>query len=121
MSEPVRVDIPGRPVAWQRPRSLGARHFTPRRVLEAEDVIAWHVRAAGVRFGGLDVELRIELWSKTTLRGDVDNYAKTVLDALEKAGAIDNDRQVRRLDVQFVVGTETEKIVVHLRPLELAA
>lgn len=33
------------------------------------------------------------------LCGDLDNYAKTVLDAAEKAGVIENNRQVRELEI----------------------
>jgi Holliday junction resolvase RusA-like endonuclease len=114
----VTIEVPGRPIAWARPRSHGSRHFTPRRVLEAEESIAWEARKTRVRFGVELVAVRIVLWSKTVLRGDVDNYAKTVLDALEKAGTIENDRQVRQLDVRFVVGTDTEKTVIGIELLD---
>jgi Holliday junction resolvase RusA-like endonuclease len=117
----VTIEVPGRPIAWARPRSHGARHFTPQRVLDAEEAIAWHVRAELVRghftFTDQPCRLDIVLWSKTMLRGDVDNYAKTVLDGLEKSGAIENDRQVRELVVRFVVGAATEKTVLTLGPL----
>lgn len=37
----------------------------------------------------------------TRLRGDVDNYAKACLDALQTAGVINDDRQVVALTVRF--------------------
>jgi len=119
----VRITVPGRAVPWQRPRrSTIGNYFTPKRVLEAETRVAWCARAARARFGEALVELRIVLWTKTALRGDLDNYAKTILDGLEKGQAIDNDRQVQRLDVQVVIGPELEeKVVIYLRELAPAA
>lgn len=35
------------------------------------------------------------------VRGDIDNYAKAVLDVLQESGVIENDRQVQRLVVGF--------------------
>jgi len=117
----VTIEVPGRPIAWARPRSHGSRHFTPQRVLDAEEAIAWHIRAKlGAGFPTTDqlIAVRLVFWTTRALRGDVDNYAKLVLDGLEKSGVIENDRQVRALDVRFVVGGDTEKTVIEISPLE---
>jgi len=37
--------------------------------------------------------------SRGALRGDIDNYVKAILDAMQKAELIENDRQVERLAV----------------------
>lgn len=116
----VELVIPGRPVAKGRPRLGRGGTYTPAATREFEALVAWHARAMRLRLGGATVHVTIELWSRTPLRGDIDNYAKAVLDGLQKGGAIDNDRQVASLQVQFVIGSE-DKTVVHLRPLADAA
>ena len=42
------------------------------------------------------------------LRGDVDNYAKAVMDAVAAAGLVTNDRQVEHLSVSFASGEDAE-------------
>ena len=98
------VDSP--PRAKQRPR-LGRRRkaFTPEATLIAEDIIAQaYVAAGGPLFEG-PVTLTVVYSSKhqtitiqnneqpSKMRGDVDNYLKTTLDALNGLAYAD-DRQV---------------------------
>jgi Holliday junction resolvase RusA-like endonuclease len=116
----VTLEIPGAPVPWQRPqRGLGGQFFTPKRTLDYEERVSWAARSKHVRLRTAPIEVRIELWSASVLRGDLDNYSKAILDGLQKGEAFDNDRQVVSLQVQTVVGAE-EKVVVHLRALEAA-
>jgi Holliday junction resolvase RusA-like endonuclease len=116
----VTLEILGPPVAWQRPqRGLGGQFFTPKRTLDYEGQVAWAARAKRVRFGAAPVEARIELWTTSVLRGDLDNYTKAILDGLQKGEAFADDSQVISLSVQMVVGAE-DKVVVHLRSLEAA-
>ena len=117
----MRIEIPGPPRAWARAGSHGTQRFTPARVAEYEERIAWAARAARVRMHGAPVACRIELWSPRPLRGDIDNYAKAVLDGLQRGGAIDDDRHVVRLEARFVVGAEEPRTVVHLELLEQGA
>jgi Holliday junction resolvase RusA-like endonuclease len=118
----VSISIAGRPVPKSRPRfgiGLG-RPYTPQATLQYENLIAWECRAARIRLGGVPVEVTIELHAPTLLRGDVDNYAKAVLDGLQKGEAIDDDRQVVSLKVRKVIGSEPNT-VVHIRRLSRQA
>ncbi len=96
--------IPHKPVAKGRPR-LGrkGRVFTPQRTLDAEAAIAeaWD----GPKFEGPlrltvvfsydDMTVTVEKYPDGTsrLRGDVDNYIKTVMDGLNGV-AWEDDKQV---------------------------
>lgn len=93
------VQIPGDPVPKARPRVAGRRAYTPARTQAAEDRIryAWNLAAerwqpmAGATYG-----CEIEFRCATRRRVDIDNLAKTVLDALNGLAWID-DAQVAEL------------------------
>jgi Holliday junction resolvase RusA-like endonuclease len=59
----------------------------------AQEAIAWSAAAAGVpRLGKTRVAVELQIpWGTP---GDVDNRAKTLLDALQRGRIIDNDEQV---------------------------
>jgi Holliday junction resolvase RusA-like endonuclease len=61
--------------------------------LDVEIVIGADTIAVGI--------LQAELARPSKVAGDIDNYAKAVLDALVDAGILANDRQVQRLEVRF--------------------
>lgn len=59
------------------------------------------IRSKRVVFAGpvqLLIEYRVSRW-----RGDWDNIAKLVGDALQKGGAINNDRQIKRAVVEEIL------------------
>lgn len=96
--------IPHKPIAKGRPR-LGRRGrvFTPQRTLDAEAAIAaaWDgPKFEGplkleVTFGYDHMVVTVEKYPDATsrLRGDVDNYLKTVMDGLNGV-AWEDDKQV---------------------------
>jgi len=117
-----RFEIPGLPVPKGRPRMTAGGHvYTPPRTRNYEESVAWHGRAGNLRFGDAPVSVRIELWVKHPLRGDLDNYAKAVLDGLVLGQVIDDDRQVVSLKVDLVVGAEEPRTVVHILSAKAAA
>ena len=95
------VLIPGRPVPKARPRrSRSGGVFTPRATIDYENAVALAVRAARSPVQGpveVDIVLRV-----SGRHGDVDNYAKSLLDGLVKGGGIGDDRDVVRLGVRLV-------------------
>jgi len=114
--EDIRLEIPGRPVAWEHVRTNHGRFFKPKRTRDYEEAVAWACRASSAVMGGQTCAVWIEFCSIRKLTGDLDNYAKAVLDGLQIGQMIDNDRQVKELNLSF--GPTTEDVTrVLLRPL----
>lgn len=97
--------IPGDPVPKARPRQgKGGHTYTPQRTIDAEDAIAWALRAAykGRPTSQL-VTISLAFRCATRRRADVDNLAKLVLDAGNGIVYLD-DQQVGRLVVDVARG-----------------
>lgn len=109
--------IDARAVPKERPRVGPHGGWTPGKTRRWEEVVGWHARAGmrGQRImpGGLEVEMRVELRGHGG--GDVDNYAKAVLDGMQGIVYAD-DRQVRRLVAETVPGCDTDRLEVTVRP-----
>lgn len=105
-----------KPKVKQRPRMSRRGHvFTPAATALYESQVAGAYRGSpnATDFEGLPISVRIILdkdgfdltieelreWLPSKLRGDLDNYAKAILDALNGV-AFDDDRQVRWLYVE---------------------
>lgn len=124
----IEFDVTGLPVPFTRTgsrgkcRSCGSGDVTIARYSEPKyksyrEVIAWEAKAAGAKpvEGPVIVQLMVaddaisvsvaepeHVMKYRRPRGDLDNYAKTVLDALEGIAYI-NDRQVVDLDASFEI------------------
>jgi Holliday junction resolvase RusA-like endonuclease len=108
-NQPPTIVVLGRPVAKQRARMFpGGRAYTPPRTRDYEQTVAWACRATRERFRTGPLSVRILLLSTTELRGDVDNYAKSILDGMEKGQLIGNDRQIKDLQIGRAIGTTDE-------------
>jgi len=107
--------VPWKPHAKQRPVSVTLPNgkkstFTPKPTRDAEKALAaqWTDEplegplAVEITLHKDRVEVRVETAEKPAvhLRGDIDNYAKTVLDALNKK-AWGDDSQIVSLNVRF--------------------
>lgn len=111
----IRLEIPGRPVPWQRVRTNQGRFFTPQETRDYEEMVGMAARAKRERIGDVACDVEIELYEdkavvtltprpdakKRKLKGDVDNYAKAILDGLQKGQMIENDKQVNELHLVF--------------------
>lgn len=100
---------------WQRVRTNQGKFFTPRATREYEEMVAWACRATRDRIGDVPCDVEIELYEdravviltprpdakKRKLKGDVDNYAKAILDGLQKGQMLEDDRQVNELRLTF--------------------
>lgn len=94
-----------------RPRlGAGGRVYSP--TSSHERSLAWELRAhyPGVRYES-PVSVECAMFGKQ--RGDLDNCIKTLLDALQKAGIIKNDKQVRRIVAEYV-DSETKSVIVEI-------
>jgi Holliday junction resolvase RusA-like endonuclease len=99
----VDVDVPGAPVPAPRPRVTSRGTFLPKRYTDAvEDLrlrflVELRRRRLRQRYDG---PVKVDVTFATT-KGDVDNLAKTVLDALNGVVLVD-DRQVLDLHAKLV-------------------
>lgn len=95
-------DVPGPPVAKQRPRRSKDGHwYTPPATVQYEATVAWCAQAAGLKLEpktkyGVEIVMHL-----TTRRFDIDNAAKAVLDGMGQLPNW-NDIQVRCLLVREV-------------------
>jgi Holliday junction resolvase RusA-like endonuclease len=114
MTTLVDVTVPGDPVPMPRPRIGQGRVYMPKRFVEARDVLQGSFlvdlarRHSPRRYEG---PVRVDLWFSVLRAGDLDNYAKTVLDALNDL-VIKDDRQVVDLHARLVAGSPTGVHVV---------
>lgn len=104
------ITVPGRPTPKGRPR-LGRRGrvFTPEKTLEAEAVIrdAWdgpmfeNPVSIDIVFDAEQTIVTVTEWSgtKSKLRGDLDNYIKTLMDGLNGVAWLD-DKQVHHVEAR---------------------
>lgn len=91
---------------WKTENAEKLRAFAGYRTFSGEISVAVDVRPDGytVRIAALDPgdERR-----PTSLTGDIDNYAKAILDALQEGNVITNDNQVTDLTVRFIPERKT--------------
>lgn len=110
--------IPGPPVPKERPRrGPHGNFYTPKRTKVAEAEIAMIARSKRVRFEDnivrIDLEFHCRQW-----RGDGDNCEKLVLDALQKADVIKNDKNVHESRWRvFLDPSEEERTVVRVEKI----
>lgn len=103
--------VQGRPVPKGRPRmTRRGRVYTPKESIEAEKEIAEIIgEDAPVFPGPVSVTMTFSTESTTvtvksledsssSLRGDLDNYIKLLLDGIQRSPLIENDRQVLHVD-----------------------
>ena len=62
----------------------------------------WKAKAALTK----ELEVRIEFTTKDHRKWDIDNRIKPLQDCLERAGIIENDRQIEKLEVERKYGEQ---------------
>lgn len=99
----LKIIIPGRPVPKKRPRtSIAGRKmyiYTPKETTAYEKNVrlAAFTAANGKSFFN-DIAIEIKLFFGNKKFGDLDNYAKSILDGLQ-GSIFENDKQVAKLSV----------------------
>lgn len=90
--------VPGRAVPKARPRLGAAGHvYTPTPTRRYEEAVAWCAIAAGVRLRPGDrIAVACDFWL-CPVTGDVDNRIKSILDGLQRAFPLWDDRLVERV------------------------
>jgi Holliday junction resolvase RusA-like endonuclease len=107
------VHVPYRPHPLQRARHTINRTYDTPANAAAKQMILWHTRWKRQPYEG-PVRMTIECYFVNPARsGDVDNLAKTVLDAFNKV-VIRDDRQVWSLKVAKYVGQQQDATVIRM-------
>lgn len=91
--------------------------YTPTETKVFEDSVAWCAKEAGVKFGKVLVKVHCNFFMPTARGVDGDNILKSVLDGLEKGGALDNDRQVKAASYYIEYESDKPRTEVDITPL----
>jgi crossover junction endodeoxyribonuclease RusA len=118
----VSFTVPGPVVPWQRAASVGARRFTPAKQRQYQQLVRMHALAARPRGPWLPSKssryrVDVEAYLPDERRRDLDNVAKTILDALNGVLYLD-DSQVTVLMVATHVDRERPRVEVRVVELE---
>lgn len=114
---PICFWVPGDPVPWPRTRvSRNGRFYLAQRIKTWKATIAAYALPERVKHGMLTGPVTLSLWFQLRHnRGDIDNYAKAVMDALTGVLYRD-DRQVHELKARFREGGSG--VSIHLARIE---
>ncbi len=115
----MRLTVQARPRAMPRPRGkAGQRAYYPKAYTTWRERVGWMLKAEFMKQSGRKISAPVSVLITFTdstitvdineikprrgrLTGDLDNYAKAVLDILQDVGIIDNDSQVDDLAATF--------------------
>lgn len=98
----IKFEIPGRPSTFRRPLNRkGGGRFNPAYMSAYRYKVMMLAKAATARAftKPVDVEIILYTWG----RGDLDNYAKNILDAMKGVVYGDDQKQIRRLVIERVL------------------
>lgn len=94
------MHIEGRPQAWQRAgRTKSGHSYTPAPTKNYEKLIRMSWRGPRLFAGAVKLTIAVQEDTKQNA-GDLDNYVKAVLDALNKVAFVD-DRQVIAIEAKM--------------------
>jgi crossover junction endodeoxyribonuclease RusA len=118
----IAFTVPGPVVPWQRASSVGTRRFTSTRQRGYQASVRMHALAARPRGPWLPSKAQryrvdVEAYLPDERRRDLDNIAKTILDALNGVLYLD-DSQITTLLVATHVDRERPRVEVHVVELE---
>lgn len=64
-----------------------------------------------------NVHLKITLYLKSVLRGDIDNFVKPIVDCIVKKGWIEDDRFIQKMEVEKIK-SDLDSIEIELKNLK---
>lgn len=94
----IELDLPFPPSINQYYRKVGKRVLISRRGRVFREKVCSIVASLGIDILDGPLEVRLELYPPDGRRRDVDNYQKSLLDAMEKGGVYKNDSQIVKLE-----------------------
>lgn len=108
-----------KPKARPRVFDRGGRKSVFSPTSENESNLAFLIASQAIRKGiGVACYVGVEIFSKKKLRGDCDNYLKTVLDAVQKAEVIKNDSLVKDSRCTLIENAPFDKTVISVYTIE---
>ena len=111
----MQIVVPGIPPSVNMyVRHSRGRHYVTKEAERFQSDIA--VLASGYKVDAPAYQIEIHVLLGKGQRGDVDNFAKVVLDGLVKAGVIHSDSAVQRLHISKERGKEA-KTMIEIYPL----
>lgn len=97
----IRLQLPYPPSVNNYWIATGKRRYISKRGSEFKDAVRIYcIQHKIPKLGAHDVIIGIVLHPRSKLLMDIDNCAKAILDSIESAGIIDDDKQVQRLIIQ---------------------
>lgn len=120
MTEPIRITIPGRPIAKARPRvamrGRTAYVYSPESTVLYEQHVGMCARKAGVKPLKGPVRMRVVFYVRGR-HGDLSNMLKSIEDGLNTIAYID-DNQIKHVTawVRMVRDPEEERAEVEIAP-----
>lgn len=116
-SAPALVTVPGEPVAWKRAGSNGTRRYKQADVAAQQTAIVLMFRSSRARpiDGAVRVDLCFHVVGSAIADPDVDNFAKLVLDALNRV-AYPDDRYVVELRAKIIGDSDDPRTEIVVQP-----
>ena len=107
--------IGGKPLSWKRAgrakngHSYNSQTAAMKSFADALFTHFSHHNTSAWMFGDELVEIEVKFWfEQRTIRNDIDNLLKFVMDSLQKARIIDNDSQVVKVTAMKATGKENK-------------
>ncbi len=117
-----KIIIPGRPVPKGRPR-FSKKHvytphaYTPERTKRYEELVGWRAKQViNTPLTG-DVAVHMTIYASSKIQGDLDNYAKAILDGMNKI-AYKDDKQICILSIQRL-SDKKERVEIEIEEVSL--
>ncbi len=111
-----KIVIPGRPVPKGRPRFSKGHAYTPEKTRMYEELVGWKAKQVIKSPLRKNIAVYITIYASSKIQGDLDNYAKSILDGMNGVAYID-DKQISYLTIQRLKG-EQEMVEIEIEELK---
>jgi crossover junction endodeoxyribonuclease RusA len=107
--------IPGRPVPKGRPRFSKGHAYTPEKTRMYEELVGWKAKQVIQKPLKKNIAVYITIYASSKIQGDLDNYAKSILDGMNGVAYID-DKQICSLSIQRISDKE-ERVEIEIEEM----
>jgi len=95
----------------------GHRRFLTKKANEFKDIVKFIVLKSGVKFNDNLLMIDIKLYPPDRRVRDIDNNLKPLFDSLVQADLMNDDRQIRRISVEFQEVFKGGKVELEIKVL----